>query len=293
MRAPGAVPPLSGPVRITPAMLPNEANADFKDSSFFRRFDRLPSPAEVQAQARAQHLQGKSVDKRRGFSADLDFYKPLPAVFESLGLFVKWGGAVSIAEGQCLYAINHFLRGFVPVPEIYGWRTEKSHVYIYMEALEGQTLEKMWDTMNDNQRNAICQQLKISFDNLRQLEQCPKDRFIEFHDWFSFLCRRPMPDPYSVNFDWIRDQLPDDAAIKFTHGDLHRSNIIVKLTPQPHVVGIIDWEQSGWLPEYWEERKAIFTTFQWKEWASTYLPKILQSYKNTEEAWGFFTEGVV
>lgn len=35
----------------------------------------------------------------------------------------------------------------------------------------------------------------------------------------------------------------------FTHGDLSSLNILVR---EDEVVGIIDWETSGWLPSYWE-----------------------------------------
>ena len=37
--------------------------------------------------------------------------------------------------------------------------------------------------------------------------------------------------------------------ICFTHADLHQSNILVR---DGQLAGIIDWEFSGWYPEYWE-----------------------------------------
>jgi len=40
-----------------------------------------------------------------------------------------------------------------------------------------------------------------------------------------------------------------DHRLCFTHADLHHENIIVK---DDKLVGIIDWECAGWLPEYWE-----------------------------------------
>jgi hypothetical protein len=103
-----------------------------------------------------------------------------------------------------------------------------------------------------------------------------------------------MADPYSINLDSIREQLPDDTGIKFTHGDLHRSNIIVDTACRPpRVVTIVDWEQSGWYPEYWEERKAFLTTLPSDDWAKVYLPKILKSYKSTEWAWSFYADSMV
>ncbi len=37
--------------------------------------------------------------------------------------------------------------------------------------------------------------------------------------------------------------------ICFTHADLHGGNILVK---DNRLAGIIDWDQAGWYPEYWE-----------------------------------------
>jgi hypothetical protein len=45
-----------------------------------------------------------------------------PVQFESLNLLVKYGKEITIAEGQCLWALCHFLPSQVPVPEVYvGW----------------------------------------------------------------------------------------------------------------------------------------------------------------------------
>lgn len=55
-----------------------------------------------------------------------------------------------------------------------------------------------------------------------------------------------------------RPNLPDDCSIRFAHGDLHRSNILIKRTPGglPEIAGIVDWEMSGWYPAYWDYCKA-------------------------------------
>lgn len=97
-----------------------------------------------------------------------------------------------------------------------------------------------------------------------------------------------MPDPYSVPIEPFRDRLPDDSDIKFTHGDLHRSNVLV--TPsQPHrILAVIDWEQSGWLPAYWEARKAKWTVDCDEEWENKYLPMILEPYPETQEPWDYY-----
>lgn len=75
----------------------------------------------------------------------------------------------------------------------------------------------------------------------------------------------------------MRSGLPDNASIKFTHADLHPTNIM--LTPEgetPRVVTIIDWHQSGWYPDYWEFCKTRWTSEIGGEWVTKYVPKFVQ-----------------
>jgi aminoglycoside phosphotransferase (APT) family kinase protein len=74
----------------------------------------------------------------------------------------------------------------------------------------------------------------------------------------------------------IRSFLRSDHRIVMTHGDLHPRNIMAVMEPaeevlgrvaaetrtsRVRVVGLIDWETSGWYPEYWEYTKALNTVF--------------------------------
>lgn len=310
-------PTLSASVSLTLSMIPTDANFDVQHSSFFQRQSQLPSPQTVRSQARAQHLAGISWDKRMTFSLAGPNENPPPASFESMGLFVKWGSGVKIAEGQSLYAVRHCLKGVVPVPEIYGWRTDGDEIFLYMEAVSGRTLEQAWDKIGINDRLSVCRELRKIFNNLRRLKQDPLDTFIgniargplydrainprymsesgpftsvkNFHDWFTFLHRRPMPDPHAVPLEPFRQYLPDDIEVAFTHGDLHRSNIILTLSSPPRVIAIVDWEQAGWLPAYWEDRKAHFTAHYMGEWSEKYLPMILDQYTDTWDPWDYYT----
>ncbi|PYH53741.1 uncharacterized protein BO96DRAFT_481252 [Aspergillus niger CBS 101883] len=55
-------------VRLTPLMVPDFHDCKVKESSFFTRWQHLPSPKEVQAQAKAQHLRwSESRSKERLF----------------------------------------------------------------------------------------------------------------------------------------------------------------------------------------------------------------------------------
>ncbi|OJJ66773.1 hypothetical protein ASPBRDRAFT_79060 [Aspergillus brasiliensis CBS 101740] len=224
--------------------------------------------------------------------------------------------AVQLSEAQCLYAIRQFLEDDIPVPEVYGWLTEGNIKYIYMEYVNGTSLEQAWPTMAHEDKASICRDLRGIFQSLRQVELDPEDPFAksrkrplydralhvnymheagpfatvrDFHAWFTFLPRRRMSDPYSVPVEPFRHDLPDECAIRLTHNDLHRSNIMITSTPPYRVLAVIDWEQSGWLPEYWESRKAQWTADRVEPWSTTYLPMILDQFASTWEPWDYYT----
>ena len=159
-------------------MVPKDANFDVKHSSFFQRHRQLPSPQTIRSQAREQHLAGIKTDKRKTFNLTGRNVCPPPVLIESMGLIVKWGTGIRIAEGQSQYAIRHCLKSAVPVPEIYGWRTDGDEIFLYMEAISGKTLEQAWDEMRTDDRLSICGELRIILHNLRQLQQDPLEKFI-------------------------------------------------------------------------------------------------------------------
>lgn len=53
-------------------------------------------------------------------------------------------------------------------------------------------------------------------------------------------------------------------------------------------MAIIDWEQSGWLSAYWEVRKAQMSAWSGEEWASVYLPMVLDGFENTVDSWWWY-----
>ncbi len=84
-----------------------------------------------------------------------------------------------------------------------------------------------------------------------------------FQDWLLAAAtrQRVRPGEEVVVLDGLyRDWLPDTGNICLTHGDLTIDNIIVLSEEHGayHITGIIDWEQAGWYPEYWEYFKLYY-----------------------------------
>lgn len=146
---------------ISVEMLPSGSSVVFKESMYFLRNGpeiSLPLPAEV----RARQQPGR--------------YKPIP--FESLNLMVKYGDDITIAEGQCLWALRRLLPSQVPVPEVYGWCEDNGEVFVYMELVKGVTLENRWESLSKQEREIVCDQLRTMLLALRNLQQDPKDQFL-------------------------------------------------------------------------------------------------------------------
>lgn len=155
---------------ISPHQLPQGSSVVFNTSSFFTRgphTPKLPTPSEVLCRGNTEHRIHKGINIRR------------PVIFKDLGLLVKYGEApeVTIAEGQCLWAIRNFLPQ-VPVPEIYGWTQAQNFTFLYMELIDGVTLHDRWDTLTLTEKSGVCEQLKTIVTEIHHLRQGPDDQFI-------------------------------------------------------------------------------------------------------------------
>ncbi|EGC45613.1 phosphotransferase enzyme family protein [Histoplasma capsulatum var. duboisii H88] len=176
--------------------------------------------------------------------------RPKPVKFEHLGLIVKFGPCVVVEEAICLRMLRRTLPEKVPVPEVYGWRVEEG---------------------------SITRRFLLDYVFQAMPSAGPFKTVKEFNDWFSALPQQQLPDLLKYK-DPYREFLPDDGTIRFTHGDLHRGNIIVSRTDPPRVMAVIDWTHAGWYPDYWEYCKALYTSDYNGEWRNTWIPRFLEQY---------------
>lgn len=107
-------------------------------------------------------------------------------------------------------------------------------------------------------------------------QSCPKtgpfSTVKDFNDWFSYLPQLWLPPSKKYN---DRQFLPDGGVIKFTHGDLHRGNIIISSSKPARILAIVDWAQAGWYPDYWEYCKALYTCWYEDEWRRDWVDNFL------------------
>ncbi|EXU97470.1 aminoglycoside 3'-phosphotransferase/choline kinase domain protein [Metarhizium robertsii] len=289
-------------LRIDIASLPDMAQAemDFRDTSFFRSGDpslQLPSPSSIIQQFGDQ---GACVVK-----------------LEHLNLAVKIGHSdyLRLEEVKTMRAIRQvFADTEVPVPEVFGWRKYGDDNFIYMSLMPGQTLREVWPTLTSDDKTLICVDLNRIVKELRRLGQGSSSRSIasinggtvqdkffkldyeegpfqtikSFNDWLLAAATRQRPGPNGVTGPY-REYLPDTGEIYFTHGDLTLGNIIISDGPGPRrIAGIIDWEQAGWYPEYWEYCKLLYGVEYQHEWRSDgWADKIMRPF---ETEWDVFAE---
>ncbi|ROT39297.1 kinase-like protein [Sodiomyces alkalinus F11] len=278
---------------------------DFRESSFFRSASsssptpQLPPPAIVRKEGQ---VQGRKTVK-----------------FEHLNLVVKFGDPswVRLEEAQALRAIGQlFPAKEVPVPELFGWRVDEGQNFIYMSLIHGPTLGEGWSLLNQEEKKSICGQLSEIVASLRRIQQPSTRPFIgsinggpvqdiyfrggheagpfhsvpSFNDWVQLAALPGLPiserpaDPYRLF-------LPDSCAVYFSHGDLHLQNIIVSDTPGcRRIIGIVDWEQAGWYPEYWEYCKMTIAgpyNHEWHEdqWADSIVTPCKEEWTAFSEYW--------
>jgi hypothetical protein len=148
---------------VSVSSLPSGDIVELHDSTYFSngKKQKLPSPTEIRLLAEYQYRSS-----------------PPPIRYPQFNLLVKYGLEITPAEGQCLWAVRHFLPNTVPVPEIYGWHKDGDECFIYMELKHGQTLEQRWPVLNERERIGICKQLHDMVASLHMLQQNPADRFI-------------------------------------------------------------------------------------------------------------------
>ncbi|KAF7760078.1 hypothetical protein Agabi119p4_10754 [Agaricus bisporus var. burnettii] len=215
-------------------------------------------------------------------------------IFLSNKLCVKLGPFVQLSEASTLQFIAQHTS--IPVPKVHCAFIHNNCTYILMDRIDGKMLLLDRRSRSAESKGKILQQLKGFITELRSLPP-PGPGISNMDGGPVFDYRFPGPSKAIGPFKNIHefhvflrngvqssDTYPEIgrmAALQdrpwpmpvFTHGDLSSLNILAR---GDTIVGIIDWEASGWYPSYWEHSMAWYVN-PWNVFWQEEVGKFLES----------------
>ncbi|OAA66983.1 Protein kinase-like domain protein [Niveomyces insectorum RCEF 264] len=185
----------------------------------------------------------------------------------------KSGRTVVLQEADALRVAE---AADLPVPHVYGTeRTPDGRNCIILDYIQGQTLSDIWMDLTEAEKRAFARQLRAILEKMRSIPaprayigDCKGERIYELRlrstytgppchseaEFNTYLLNNLYEQtPHAIRRALARRQRTDHRVV-LTHGDLGPHNIIVR---DGRIVGLIDWESSGWYPEYWEYVKFL------------------------------------
>ncbi|KAF8849680.1 kinase-like protein [Acephala macrosclerotiorum] len=247
------------------------------------------------------------------------FNRDGPCVPISKHKILKTGYSVHLTEAVTMSYVAR--NTSIPVPKVYCSFLHRNRAYIVMERIQGETLAGAWRNLSKESLGKIFSQLKHMIQELRALEPPPNTGVESCVGGSLYDSRLPHGTPRFGPFKTIQDfhrwlrnnleptQIGDDVTAKdaddikamvvkqdglwpspvFTHCDLNPFNILIR---GDQIVGIIDWEFSGWYPSYWEYTSAWLGNLTRSEWQGILLslldpyPEELEIERTRSKWWG-------
>ncbi|PVH83758.1 kinase-like protein [Cadophora sp. DSE1049] len=215
---------------------------------------------------------------------------------------VKYGAHNDQLEGDNLLFIERQQLGAL-APRLYAmWRNDDGILFLVMERLSGVTLENLWPTLREADKEKILCRLKEAFAKLRAVHHggyfgSVTQSHIPHHLFYWPQYPAPISGPFETEASLVhgliqksqmtaqqnkrhsymadffsgqltRDLIKDGRQPVFTHSDLQRKNVLVEEiragNEREFRVRLVDWESAGWYPAYWEYVAAFFA-FKWDD----------------------------
>lgn len=214
-----------------------------------------------------------------------------------------------ITEAATLQYLAHHHPN-IPAPKFHGLLQKGADTYLFMSLIEGRPLSDLWDSLSSGQKGRLRDQLERFLEDLRSSPRPTGGKFggasqtrckdtrrntriadDEINDMESFLkfYLTPRVKIQPSYFNCIRSALPSRrACVLFTHGDLRPENILVAHNGVDYEIkALVDWENSGWYPDWWETVKATnnLTPVSNDDWWN-YLPRCI-SVERYRAEWTF------
>ena len=200
-----------------------------------------------------------------------------------------WGAEEFTEYTTLQYFLEH--RPSIPAPRPLGLLRMGRVSILFTSHLPGTTLETVWTDLAADQKTSVRDQLDAIFRDLRTMqlphgmplggvagEGCKDQRrhlrrstvpILSVEDFESFQFSDPKYGS-TMFIDFLRAFTRDSYQVVFTHGDLRPDNVIVEVTEgnRCFITGLIDWEDSGFYPEYYEPTKITncLSTNEERDW---------------------------
>ena len=181
-------------------------------------------------------------------------------------------------------------RTSIPVPNPIDLLLSRTESFLVTSRIEGEPAGIALDECSDEEMHQIAQDLRSCIAELHAIKMDRDPKYaITNATGGPCLDYRISADPVGpfhsekeFNESLKLGMLPDlmhrtGHNIVFTHADLNMRNILVK---DGRISGIVDWENAGWFPEYWEYTKCHFGVKLSKRW----LKMIDSVFENKYEA---------
>ncbi|GKZ23420.1 hypothetical protein AbraCBS73388_009787 [Aspergillus brasiliensis] len=216
------------------------------------------------------------------------------------GLYLRRGhpmlGSEHQAEAHTLRMIERSTS--IPAPRALDVLQTSRWSYLLMTRVPGHPIGQMFNRMTDEQVKQAVEDLKRYVAELRAIPPNTDSEFQicnslgeGFLDW-----RIPDSQREELRFQseaefnkYLTDPFGEDTrrraaishdiphAIYFTHGDLNPRNILVE---NGRISGIVDWENAGWFPEYWEYTKAHYCVRYVMRWLVDVVDRVFEGYRD-------------
>lgn len=215
------------------------------------------------------------------------------------GLYLRKGtpqaAAQYRAEAHALAMVEKFTH--IPAPRAIDVVEVPDASYLLMTQVPGRPIGQMLDTMTDEQVDDMVTDLKRYLAELRAIpNQASKFQICNIKgggilDWrISGSQSEGLRFQTETEFhSYLTRNMTDETrkhaakshavphAIVFTHGDLNPRNI---LGENGKVTGIVDWENAGFFPEYWEYTKMHFTVRSVIRWLADVVDQVFEGYRD-------------
>ncbi|KAI2689662.1 hypothetical protein DTO013E5_1233 [Penicillium roqueforti] len=199
------------------------------------------------------------------------------------------------AEAHTLGMVEKFTQ--IPAPRAIDILETPNASYLLMTQVPGRPIGQLLNTMTDKQVENVVTDLKRYVAQLRAIpNEVSKFQICNSQGGGILDWRIPDSQSEELRFqtetdfhDYLTRIMTEDTrrhaakshatphAIVFTHGDLNPRNILAE---NGKITGIVDWENAGFFPEYWEYTKMHYTVRSLTRWLVDVVDRVFEGYRD-------------